>query len=587
MFSKKKKGKEDEILEVTDNQDIALAEDTFDLEEEDATPVKKKLPGWVIFPILGGVVVVSVLVVKLAGGKETSTAAPLAVTEAVTGTVKEVYNASGTIESENTKTFFSPVTAPISNCNVKVGQTVKAGELLITYDTTNLERDNQQAQLSLQSSRNTSQATREKQAQAIDAANAASADLANQANALADQLNTLGAQVDAAWNTYQANQNAAAEKAPEIQTKRTDLQKQIAELEGSIQTYQNTIDRVTTGYNGRRAEAEAAAKKPVTEQTNEEKALIAAFADYDTAIANLDSAQKKLASANAELNSLSNDVDDAGYPALKAEYDALYPQWEAAYNAANSSGSANAGMTGAESANLNISDNMAELSALTPAELVAKGKEGIKADMDGVIASVDALAGTSATQGGPLLTIASLNDVRVKIEVSPDDYSKMKTGNAATITIGEKKYEGTLTKVNKIALENKKGNPVIGAEISINNPDADICIGATAKVTMTVAESKNVLIVPTEAINTSSEGDFVYVIENGTVISCPVEIGTASTMQVEIKSGLKKGAQVVNDLNVNITEGMKATPLPADNGSKTDEDSTADSKASTAATGVE
>ena len=75
---------------------------------------------------------------------------------------------------------------------------------------------------------------------------------------------------------------------------------------------------------------------------------------------------------------------------------------------------------------------------------------------------------------------------------------------------------------------------------------------------MTVSEANDVLVVPTEVINTSSDGDFVYVIENGTVLKKPVELGTASTTQIEIKSGLKKGDKVVNDLNVDIKEGMKA-----------------------------
>ena len=82
---------------------------------------------------------------------------------------------------------------------------------------------------------------------------------------------------------------------------------------------------------------------------------------------------------------------------------------------------------------------------------------------------------------------------------------------------------------------------------------------------MTVAEANNVLVVPTEVINTSSEGDFVYVIENGVVKKKPVELGTASTTQIEVTSGLKKGDKVVNDLNVDIEDGMKAIAAPAKN----------------------
>ena len=41
----------------------------------------------------------------------------------------------------------------------------------------------------------------------------------------------------------------------------------------------------------------------------------------------------------------------------------------------------------------------------------------------------------------------------------------------------------------------------------------------------------------------------------------PVELGTVSTTHTEIKSGLKEGDKVVNDLNVDIKEGMKAVAV--------------------------
>ena len=104
------------------------------------------------------------------------------------------------------------------------------------------------------------------------------------------------------------------------------------------------------------------------------------------------------------------------------------------------------------------------------------------------------------------------DDVLVKIEVSPDDYGKMKLGSQVTVTLAGSTYKGTLSSVDKIALPNAKGNPVISARIHIDNPDENLCIGASAKIKMTAAEVKNVIVVPTEAVNASSEGDFVYVL---------------------------------------------------------------------------
>ena len=81
-----------------------------------------------------------------------------------------------------------------------------------------------------------------------------------------------------------------------------------------------------------------------------------------------------------------------------------------------------------------------------------------------------------AAQGMALFTIASTEDVRVKIEVSPDDYEKLKIGNTVSIKIGKHAYQGTLTETDKIATKNEKGASVICARIHISNPDENICI---------------------------------------------------------------------------------------------------------------
>ncbi len=524
---------------------------------------KKKLPAWVIIPVLAVLIIGAWGISLLAGGtKSSGTGTVLNVVKAEKGTVTEVYNSSGTVESENTKTYYSPVTAPIKECKAVVGQTVKSGDLLISFDTTNLERDNQQAQLNLQSSLNTSRASKEQNAKAISAAEAASAQAAEAANRLAEEVNSLAAQTDAAYAQYQANLSQSGSQAQANQARREELQSVISEKQKIVTANQAVIDSIESGYAGRRADLEAALLIPeadrTAEQTNLIQALQPVFDKYDAAVEARDKAQAESDAADAELSSIQDpSADDAGYAELKAQYDAKYAEWQAAYQAAKS-GTADAGMTSAELANLNISDNLAELAALSPQELLEKGREGMKADMDGVIASVDALQSNSAAQGMALFTIASTEDVRVKIEVSPDDYDKMQPGNAATITLAGNTYEGTLTDVDKIALPNAKGSAVIGARIHINNPDENICIGASAKVRMTVAEAADVLVVPTEAVNASTDGDFVYVIENGTVKEKNVQLGISSATHVEITEGLKEGDLVVNDFSTDIAPGMKA-----------------------------
>ena len=518
---------------------------------------KKKLPAWVIFPILAAVVLLAWILSLFAGGKtEDSLGTPLNVVKAERGTIKEVYNSTGTIESENTKTYYSPVTAPIKECRAVAGQTVKAGDLLVTFDTTNLERDNQQAQLTLQSSLNSSIAARTQNAKAIDAANAASAQAATQANALADEVNALVSQVDSAYAQYQANQQAAAQQAAQNAPKVQELQSQITAYNESIASADAVISSYERGYTGRQVEInEALAAEnpdPVQEQ------IIKDTEEYNAALKSKSDTEALLAQAQDSLDALGvPPADDAGYSDLLAQYEAKYAEWQAVYQAAGAS-VPDTGMTSAELSNLDISDNLAELAALTPEELLAKGKEGMKADMNGVVASVEILQTNSAAQGTALFTIADTDNVRVKIEVAPDDYDKMNPGSEVDVTLAGHTYKGTLTGVDKIAVPNAKGVPVIGARIHIENPDENICIGATAKIKMTVAEAENVVVIPTEAINASTDGDFVYVIENGIVKEKPVTLGISSSTQTEITEGLDEGDIVINDFNADIRPGMRA-----------------------------
>ena len=82
-------------------------------------------------------------------GQETVPQVEICVAEK--GDVQQIIDASGTVTSQEEKTYFSPVNATVSNISVHKGDTVKKGEKLVTFDTKNLEKDNQRAELSVRS----------------------------------------------------------------------------------------------------------------------------------------------------------------------------------------------------------------------------------------------------------------------------------------------------------------------------------------------------------------------------------------------------------------------------------------------------
>ena len=102
-----------------------------------------------------GVVVVAVVaggIYSVTGGAGGGDQVPqVTVTKAATGDVEEIVDATGTVVSDEQKTFYSPVNAQIKNVSFAEGDSVKKGTKLVEFELKDLERDNTNAELNVKS----------------------------------------------------------------------------------------------------------------------------------------------------------------------------------------------------------------------------------------------------------------------------------------------------------------------------------------------------------------------------------------------------------------------------------------------------
>ena len=117
---------------------------------------KKKEPGQkrrirkrVLIPVILGVAVVGFFIYS----SVTAGSAPMPVvcSTAYTGSVEERISASGKVGSAESKTYFAPAGARIEKLNIKAGDSVKAGDVLLTFDTSDLEQSKKRADLEVTS----------------------------------------------------------------------------------------------------------------------------------------------------------------------------------------------------------------------------------------------------------------------------------------------------------------------------------------------------------------------------------------------------------------------------------------------------
>ena len=147
------------------------------------------------------------------------------------------------------------------------------------------------------------------------------------------------------------------------------------------------------------------------------------------------------------------------------------------------------------------------------------------------------------------------------VTLSKYDYDTVKEGQKAEITLGDNTYEGTVTRMSHIAVQNEKGTPVISATVSIDDPDDDIFLGVDAKVKIHAASAKDVVTLPVEVVNIGKDGSFCYVIENGLVTRRNITTGISSEDYIEITDGIEAGEEVISDLG-DYTEGMAVQAEP-------------------------
>lgn len=548
-----------------------------------------------------------------------------------TGDVEEIVDASGTVGSEEEKTYYSPVNAQIKKVAFSQGDVVKKGTKLIEFDTKDLEKDNQKAELNLKSTKydtkdtvNKSDKADQKQKDAkkkvqelekkVKDKKAYVASLKSQISAATTRAQQeaaaqAAAQAAAEAQAQQAAAQAEAQKQQEIQNKYQaalytyqketlpQYQQKLSELNSAYTQAQTAYNQADTAYQMAFAAWQADPSEENTQElsTAEENRNQAQISRDQAKEAYEDYKQQTPAMPNMADFSTDNTGSDLGFSdgtdvedteeevetdtsysgsseTVTADTSALESAMEAASDElaelqsdlASEKAIAEAdstSLTKEERKKLKVADNLSELDAKSAKELVEEGKKGITAEFNGIVSKADLKNGEAVTQGMELFTIQNTDKASVDVTLSKYDYDTVKEGQKAEITLGDNTYEGTVTRMSHIAVQNEKGTPVISATVSIDDPDDDIFLGVDAKVKIHAASAKDVVTLPVEVVNIGKDGSFCYVIENGLVTRRNITTGISSEDYIEITDGIEAGEEVISDLG-DYTEGMAVQAEP-------------------------
>ncbi len=205
---------------------------------------------------------------------------------------------------------------------------------------------------------------------------------------------------------------------------------------------------------------------------------------------------------------------------------------------------------------------------------------GSTPDVSGLLSSFM----SSGTQTSVGLAVEYYDSFIASFSLGKADILDVQVGKAATIESLGKEYEGEVTFISPVAASgsaldissmlgsmtgaSSSGSNTIPAQVLIKNPDERIIIGIDVNIDIIVDTVEDAVVVPIEAVETSSAGNFVYKFDEktNTVSRVEVEIGLASDTQYQIVSGISVGDKIVQNqssaLQKIAEEGKKVAATP-------------------------
>jgi HlyD family secretion protein len=156
--------------------------------------------------------------------------------------------------------------------------------------------------------------------------------------------------------------------------------------------------------------------------------------------------------------------------------------------------------------------------------------------------------GAGVRERQSIIRLPDLTHMQVKVTVHESKVDQLRPGMRARIQIQDRDFQG---EVASVANQPEPGNWLSGnvkkyaTIVRIDGQELNLRPGMTAVVEILVADLKNVLSVPVEAVVEQGNHMYCWVHTSGTPERRPVVIGQSSSTQVEIRDGLAEGDVVL------------------------------------------
>ena len=187
------------------------------------------------------------------------------------------------------------------------------------------------------------------------------------------------------------------------------------------------------------------------------------------------------------------------------------------------------------------------------------------APSSGTLVTMNAVEGSFISSTMPLAVINGVEQMKVAVQVSEALVPKLSIGDAADVSVSavNQTFEAVIRSVERAANMQTR---LYSVTLTLPSGTDGLLAGMFADVSFHTDVSENTIVVPTEAVLTRGETQYVFVVENGAAKYIEVQTGLTGNGVTEILSGLSAGQQLVTVGQAYLNDGdpVRIVAAPAD-----------------------
>lgn len=173
-------------------------------------------------------------------------------------------------------------------------------------------------------------------------------------------------------------------------------------------------------------------------------------------------------------------------------------------------------------------------------------KTVIKAPFDGLVTHRMVEIGQNINVGDPVMALADMARMRVKIHLNEQDYVYLDKEDAVRVRVEAYPEAAFGGQVDKIGIQANPQTNTFEIEILVPNPDLLLKAGLTATVSVTVDEIREVVMIPQDAVLFRENRKEVFVVsDDEKAVVREVTLGRVDGSAVRILDGLAPGDRLV------------------------------------------